>query len=173
MEIEVQKESPHCIGCNEAFVNGQKHHSLLRIDANNFIREDYCEKCWATRPDAVETTYSHWETRYRDPAAAKATPEGQFMPLLKLCYESISQEGREFEATAYVSALVLRRQKVFRFIREEKEASSQRNVLIFADKYNDTQIRVIDPQLTETELRGVKQKLEEQLGYGKGQVDER
>lgn len=173
MEIEVQKESPHCINCNNAFVNGQKHHSLLRIDGSNFIREDYCEKCWTARLAAVETAYSHWETKYRDPAASKATPEGQFMPLLKLCYESIAQEGRDFEAIAYVAALVLRRQKVFRFIREEKEASSHRNVLVFADKYNDTQVRVIDPQLTETEMRDVKLKLEEQLGYSRGQVDER
>ncbi len=173
MEIEVQKESPHCICCNDAFVNGQKHHSLLRIDGNSFIREDFCEKCWAGRPAAAEGAYSHWETRYRDPASSKATPEGQFMPLLKLCYESIAQEGRNSQATAYVAALVLRRQKVFRFLREEKEASAQRNVLVFADKYNDTQIRVIDPQLTEAELRDVKQRLEEQLGYARGQVDER
>jgi hypothetical protein len=172
VDIEVQKESSRCNGCGENFVNEQKHYSLLRIEESNFTREDYCEKCWAERPTVTETAYSFWETRYRDPAMAKAMPEEQFMPLLKLCYESIVLGGRDSEAIAYVCALVLRRQKIFRFVREEKDPSG-RGILVFTDKYNDAQIRVVDPQLTEAELRGVRQKLEEHMGYARGQVDER
>lgn len=173
MEIQIQKESQWCLRCKGKFTHDQKHHSLLRIEDNNFLREDYCEKCWPERsvPADGDKVYSHWETKYRDPSVARATPEGQFMPLLKLCYESIAEGGRDAEAVAYVCALVLRRQKVFRFVREEKEQPSGKGFLIFADKYNDTQIRVVDPRLTEMEMQGVRRKLEEHMGSVRGQAD--
>lgn len=115
--------------------------------------------------------YSHWETRYRDPAVARTTPKEQYMPLLNLCYESVAQSGFDAEAMAYVCALVLRRQKVFRFVREEKDEASGRTVLIFADKHNDTQMRIVDPQLTESQLREVKQRLEAHIGTLKEETD--
>ncbi|RJP65410.1 MAG: hypothetical protein C4532_17760 [Candidatus Abyssobacteria bacterium SURF_17] len=174
MEIQIQKESPRCVACNKPFAHDQKHYSLLKIDGNNFLREDYCEACWGEhRGSATDhDIYSHWETKYHDPAVARATPQEQFMPLLNLCYESVTQTGFDAEAMAYVCALVLRRQKVFRFVREERDEASGRNVLIFADKHNDTQMRIVDPQLTESQLREVKQRLETHIGTLKEETDE-
>ena len=174
MEISIQKESARCMGCDEPFAHEQKHRSLLRIEESNFLREDYCEKCWAERLALAESdeVYSYWETKYRDPSVAKATPQEQFMPLLNLCYESIAQGGSDAEAMAYMCALIMRRQKVFRFVREERDESSGKTALVFFDKHNDTQIRILDPQLTESQLGDVKLTLEEKLGYSRGQVDD-
>ncbi|UCD56026.1 MAG: hypothetical protein JSV16_09240 [Candidatus Hydrogenedentota bacterium] len=172
--MEIQKKSSHCTGCSEAFAHEQKHHSLLRIEGNSFLRDDYCEKCWSGRPGlaGMDEIYSHWETKYQDPTVAKATPKEQFIPLLDLCYESIAQGDSDGEAVAYMCALILRRQKVFKFIREEKEEPTRRSVLVFSDKYNDTRIRIVDPQLTESQLEDVRRKLEEKLAHAGGQPND-
>jgi hypothetical protein len=174
MEIQLQKESSRCMQCDAAFRHEEKHFSLLRIEDELFIREDYCERCWPECSAALDMgrVYSYWETKYRDPAVARATPREQFVPLLSLCYESIAQGDPEGEATAYLCALILRRQKVFRFLREEAEETSGRTVLVFSDQHNDTQIRIIDPQLTDSQLQEVRQKIEERIGDGGGQANE-
>ncbi len=174
VEILIQKESSECMKCNKAFAHEQRHHSLLKIEGNTFLREDYCEKCWGNRSELMEDTrvYSYWETKYRDPAAEKTIPKEQFIPLLNLCYESIAKDGQEAEAMAYMCALILRRQKIFKFIREDRDNSTGKTMLVFLDKHNDTQIRITDPHLTDSELKDVKQRLEDSLGDGRGQANE-
>jgi hypothetical protein len=169
VEIQIQKEANRCIICGQAFAHEQKHYSLLKLEGEIFLREDYCEECWPkyTPDNGAGAIYSHWETRYRDPAAVKATPEGQFMPLLKLFYEHAAAGAPGDDAFCYVCALILRRQKVFRFIREEKEQDSNKNQLIFHDKYHDVQVKVPDPQVSEAEFQEVRRKLEEFLTEGK------
>ena len=129
------------------------------------MREDYCEECWPEFISANDGNeiYSHWQTRYKDPAAAKAVPEGQFMPLLKLFYDHLTGDFPGAAAFCYVCALVLRRQKVFRFVREETEKDSDKMVLVFHDKYHDVQIKVPDPKVTDAEFQEVRQKLEAHL----------
>jgi hypothetical protein len=174
VEINIQRESPRCLRCDEAFGHEQKHHSLLRIEDNDFLREDYCDKCWSERVDAADEDriYSSWETKYYDSSVARETPQEQFLPLLNLCYESIARGDADGQAMAYMCALILRRQKVFRFVREEREESPPGSVLVLLDKYNDTQIRIVDPQLTESKLRDVKEKLEARLGLEGGRDDD-
>jgi len=137
----------------------------LKLSENVFVREDFCEECWPSSlaNQAGDAFYSHWETRYRDPAAAKATPETQYMPLLKLFYEAIAGGMPADEPLAYVCALILRRQKVFRFVREEKEGDAKENILVFHDRYHDVQVKVVDPNISEAQFREVKQKLEAHL----------
>ena len=166
VEINIQKKSSRCLKCGEEFRHEQEHHSLLMIEDKDFLREDYCEKCWSERSDGAEAdnAYSCWKSKYVDPSVARETPSEQFLPLLNLCYESIAQGDADARAMAYMCALILRRQKVFRFVREEKEESPPTSVLVFFDKHNDTQIRIVDPQLTESQLQDVRKRLEAMLG---------
>ncbi len=164
MEIQIQKGSSRCNLCGQLFVHEQTHYSLLRAGEELFLREDYCEECWPQflTPEEEKSLFSHWVTKYRDPSAARATPEGQFMPLLKLFYEKVAIATRDAQAFCYVCALILRRQKVFKLVREEK-ADAGKTMLVFHDKYNDVQVKVKDPDLNETEFRQVKQELEGHL----------
>ena len=169
MEINIQRESAQCLKCGATFQHEEKHHSLLRIEVKDFLREDYCLACWSKQPEqpankGPDGIYSSWETRYTDPSVAKATPQEQFLPLLNLCYESIAEGGSAGESMAYMCALILRRQKIFRFAREEKEEEGERrSVLVFHDKHNDTQMRIVDPGLTDAQLQEVKLRLEEKI----------
>jgi hypothetical protein len=174
LEIQIQKDSSRCILCNQSFAHEQKHYSLLKLNEDVFLREDYCEECWpkSLNSDQDGSVFSRWQTKYRDPAAANATPEGEFMPLLRLFYDCLAGITPDSEALGYICALVLRRQKIFKFLKEEKEDSSGKTVLVFHDKYYDVQVKVPDPNLTETQFREVKQKLEEHLSQ-KDKVDER
>jgi len=175
VDINIQKESSQCLKCNLEFQHDQKHHSLLKIEGKDFLREDYCMDCWAERSNVGDESsiYSSWETKYRDPSIAKATPQEQFMPLLNLCYESIAKGGADGEAMAYMCALILRRQKVFRLVRQDREEQDpHRGVLVFLDKHNDTQIGVVDPELTDSKLQEVKRILEERIGPEEKQSDD-
>ncbi len=169
MEINIQRESAQCLKCGATFQHEEKHHSLLRIEDKNFLREDYCLGCWSEQPEqpankTPDGIYSSWETRYHDPSVAKATPQEQFLPLLNLCYESIAEGGFAGESMAYMCALILRRQKIFRFVRETKEEEGERrSVLVFLDKHNDTQMRIVDPGLTDVQMQDVKERLEEKI----------
>ncbi len=168
MEINIQRESAQCLKCGASFQHEEKHHSLLKIEDKDFLREDYCLGCWSERSDqpgeGSDGVYSSWETRYHDPSVATATPQEQFLPLLNLCYESIVEGGSNGESMAYMCALILRRQKIFRFVREEKEEEGERrSVLVFLDKHNGTQMRIVDPELTDAQLQEVKQRLEEKI----------
>jgi len=177
MELQIQRGSSRCLACAQPFAHEQKHYSLLKIAGNDISREDYCEECWPKflADNQNVPLYSHWETRYRDPAAARATPEAQFVPLLRLLYDSLTGGTREHEALCYVCALILRRQKVFRLVREEKDADSGKPVLVFHDRHNDVQLKIGDPNLTESEFQEVKQRLEGHLSQKdtKDTTDER
>jgi hypothetical protein len=175
VEISIQKESSRCLRCDTEFLHDQKHHSLLKIEGKDFLREDYCMACWTEHINSNSTgaAYSSWETKFRDPSVAKATPQEQFVPMLNLCYESIAEGGPAGEAMAYMCALILRRQKIFKFIREGREEQEpHRSVLIFLDKHNDTQIGIVDPGLTDSQLQEVKQALEEKIGPEKDENDD-
>jgi hypothetical protein len=165
LEINIQRESAQCLKCGATFQHKEKHHSLLRIENKDFLREDYCLGCWSDDFEKdSDGVYSSWETRYHDLSVVRATPHEQFMPMLNLCYESIAEGGAEGESMAYMCALILRRQKVFRFVREEKEEEGERrSVLVFLDKHNDTQMRIVDPELTDGQMHEVKQRLEKKI----------
>jgi hypothetical protein len=171
MEIQIQRESSQCMLCQQPFAHEQKHYSLLKLSDNVFSREDYCEECWPklSSENGDTSIYSYWETKYRDPAVARATPEAEFLPLLQFFYEQVAA-GEEGKSFSYVCALVLRRQKIFRFIREEKDEAGKA-ILVFHDKYHDVQVKVADATLTEGKFREVKQKLEEFLSQ-KEKIDE-
>lgn len=175
MEINIQKKSSKCLRCEAEFQHEEKHHSLLKIEDKEFLREDYCLACWAERSEKgkLEDLYSCWETRHVDPSVAAATPQEQFVPMLNLCYKSVAEGGEDGEAMAYMCALILRRQKIFRFVREEQqEPPDSRSVLVFFDKHNDTQVRIVDPGLADAKLMEVKRKLEEIIAPGQEEQEQ-
>lgn len=174
MEIHIQRDSNRCLACAQPFAHGQKHYSLLKLNDKAFVREDYCEECWPNLPSSEQddSVYSRWQTTYLDPSVANATPEGEFMPLLSFFYDALAATVPDSEAAAYVCALVLRRQKIFKFLREEKDEASGKSVLLFHDKHHDVQVKIVDPKVTEAKFREVKQMLEERLSQ-KDRANER
>lgn len=132
------------------FVHDQDIHSLARIQERELLREDYCANCW---PEASrETCYSRWSTRYYDAAVAEQEPPEQFSPLRQTFYEALEEDGRQSLSVAYLAAQLLRRQKVFRRIKESDGEAGETKLTLFSDRIGGRLIEVKDPDLTHAEL---------------------
>ena len=161
MDIRIGKSSRVCAACERDFVHEETIHSLLRLTGPEFSREDYCISCW--EGDKAGAAYSSWSPQYYDPAVAEAEPPEVFSPLRQLFYDAVEGDTRQSYSVAYLAAQLLRRQKVFRLIKESDEAESAMSVLLFADRIGDRLIEVRDPDLTHEELQLGRQTLVERL----------
>lgn len=158
MEIKISKAGRICAACERDFEHEERVHSLLRASEGQMVREDYCAACWDSKGRG-ESSYSAWTTRYIDPRIAEQEPPEVFSPLRQLFYEAVEANERRELAKAYLAAQLLRRQKVFRLIKEAEEGEGDVRVALFADRIGDRLIEVRDPNLTYAEMEEGRQAL--------------
>jgi hypothetical protein len=157
MEIKIGRSSHTCALCEADFVHESPIHSLVRVVEDQFVREDYCTQCDAT--ELIESAYSTWTAQYYDPKIAEQEPEESFSPLRQAFYTAAEDsKNRASLAVAYLAAQLLRRQKVFRLIKESKDLDTEESLILFNDRIGNRLIEVSDPTLSHAELdaaRGV------------------
>ena len=161
MEIKISKSARFCGGCQRAFVHEQEMSSLVRIENQAFCREDYCTACW--KADLAQGAFSVWSPRFYDPKVAEQEPPEVFSPLRQVFYASAESEDRHETAVAYLAAQLLRRQKVFRLLKESDGAESEVRVTLYADRIADRLIEARDPDLSYAELEAGRLTLLERL----------
>ena len=157
MEIKIGKMARACAACQRPFVHEQPLNSLVRIEDGQFVREDYCDACW--EPERAKGAFSVWTRRYYDPDVAEQEPPETFSPLRKLFYEAVESEDRRELAKAYLAAQLLRRQKVFRLIKESDDSEEEVRLALFEDRIGGRLIEVRDPSLTYPEMEEGRQAL--------------
>lgn len=158
--------------CETPFADGQDIRSALirtepdtDTDDTAWQRRDFCEPCWAqvqATPEA-DTFFLTWRTRFIDRTAANQAPPTEYVPLLDICYEALATDDDESQGLAYLSAMVLRRQKVFRFVRTMEDDERAQRSLIFFDKANQAEVRVPDPRLSPEDLLATRRVLQDRL----------
>lgn len=161
MDIKIRKGAHVCASCERSFVHEEEFHSLVRIEEQTFLREDYCTACW--QPSRAASAYSAWSPRYYDPKVAEQEPPEVFSPLRQTFYEAVESNSRNVMAMAYLAAQLLRRQKVFRLIKESDDPEGELNVALFADRIGNRLIEVRDPSLSYGELEEGRRLLMEHL----------
>jgi len=161
MEIKISKSARACAGCQQPFVHEQEMSSLVRIENQAFCREDYCTACW--KPDLAQGAFSVWSPRFYDPKVAEQEPPEVFSPLRQVFYEAAESEDRSETAVAYLAAQLLRRQKVFRLLKESDGPESEVRVALYADRIADRLIEARDPGLSYGELEAGRLTLLERL----------
>lgn len=161
MEIKIGRSTHTCGACEADFVHEQEIHSLVRVVEGQFAREDYCESCWGDDP--AQGAYSTWHAHYYDPRVAEQEPEETFSPLRQTFYEAAADTTRSSFALAYLSAQLLRRQKVFRLIKETKDPDTEASVILFNDRIASRLIEVNDPNLSHAELEAARLTLMDRL----------
>lgn len=161
MEIKISKSSRICTGCERPFVHEEELTSLVRIINQAFTREDYCAACWKT--DFSQGAFSVWSPRFYDPKVAEQQPPEVFSPLRQVFYDAAESEDRSETAVAYLAAQLLRRQKVFRLLKESDGADGDVRVTLYADRIADRLIEARDPALTYAELETGRATLLERL----------
>ena len=150
MEIKIGKSARHCAGCSREFVHEEPLYSVVRLEEQCLMRDDFCEACWriANKPRA----FSVWHSRYYDPRVAEQEPPEVFSPLRQVFYEAVGAHERLEMAKAYLAAHLLRRQKVFRLIKESDGVDDELSIALFSDRIGNRLIEVRDPSLSHDEL---------------------
>ena len=161
MEIKISKSARICAGCQQPFVHEQEMSSLVRIQNQAFCREDYCTVCW--KPDFAQGAFSVWSPRFYDPKVAEQEPPEVFSPLRQVFYDAAESEDRSETAVAYLAAQLLRRQKVFRLLKESDGAEHEVRVALYTDRIADRLIEARDPDLSYAELEAGRITLMERL----------
>jgi len=156
MEIRISKSARQCAASERVFEHGEPIYSRVRIEDGALIREDFAREAWS---DALaKTAYSYWSSTFYDPRVAEEEEPERFSPLRRLFYDAVETEERAETAVAFLAAQLLRRQKVFRLIKENTDDESL-TTLLFADRIGDRLIEVRDPNLSHTELDDARQRL--------------
>jgi len=150
MEIRISKSAHTCAVCERDFVHNEDFHSLVRVVDEGLEREDFCDGCW--EPGRSAGAYSVWAPKYYDPHVAEQEPPELFSPLRQLFYEAVDAEDRVEGAKAFLAAQLLRRQKVFRLIKESDEAEGEVKILLYSDRLGNRLIEVRDPSFSYAEL---------------------
>jgi len=150
MEIRISKIARRCFGCNRPFEHKEEVYSVVRYGDNGFVREDYAREHWSS--EKAKDAFSMWITRYHDPRVAQQEPPEHYSPLRKLFYEAVESNDRSELAKAYLAAQLLRRQKVFRLLKEADSPEGEMRLELFEDRLGNRLIEVRDPELAYAEL---------------------
>ena len=150
MEIRIGKASRRCHATERPFEHGEEVVSLVRMEDQALVREDYGKDAW--NDECGAGALAVWSMLYIDPAVAEQEPPEVFSPLRQLFYEAVESEDRGELAKAYLAAQLLRRQKVFRQLKESDDPEGEIRVALFTDRIANRLIEVRDPHLAYEEL---------------------
>ncbi len=162
MDIKIGKSARACCECGREFKHEEPFMTALRPSDLQLERSDYCTACWTE--DAFPDTYSVWQGKFYDPDVAEQGTQDLFSPLRQLFYEASEATDRPTLAMAFLAAHLLRRQKVFRLIKETQDPDTEAVLALFADRIANRLIEVGDPCLSHGELEVGRRLLEERLG---------
>jgi len=170
MSIKISKNAHVCAACGLDFQHGQTLTSSVKKSEGVLHRQDFCQECW--RAEQKKESYSVWNVIYHDPKVESEEPPEVFSPLRQLFYEAAEEDSRLEMAKAFLAAGLLRRQKVFRRIKESDEADGSVQVTLYTDRIGNRLIEVPDPQFSYAELEAARIKLLERLQELEAAVEE-
>jgi hypothetical protein len=151
MQIKISRSSRACHATGQAFEHDQELVSLVRMVEDDLVREDYLKSSWEA--GFAKGAYSVWSTRYYDPQVAEQEPEEVFSPLRHIFYEAVASEDRLEVATAFMAAQMLKRQRVFKQLKESEESEEDLKTILYSDRIGNRLIEVKDPHFTYAELQ--------------------
>lgn len=150
MEIKISKCGIKCYACEATFSHQEKVHSMVVTEESNLVRRDYCINCFAAAKE--QEIFCSWNVRYSDPKVLEAEKQEAFSPLRRLFYDLAGSNERSALAKAYLAAQLLKRQRVFRQIKESEENDGTEKVTLFLDRVGNRLIETRDLNFTYTEL---------------------
>lgn len=164
MEIKIGKGARSCCVCSRDFEHEEPFTSVLRPIDSDLSRSDYCDACWTEQPALESEPYSTWKSNFFDRDVADQASEESFSPLRKLFYEAVEGTDRSILSMAFLAAQLLRRQKVFRLIKESQDPDTDDTTILFTDRIGNRFIEVQDPSLAHEELEIGRRLLLKRLG---------
>ena len=139
-----------CCACDAEFSHQQEVHSRVVVNEDALERRDYCVECAKNKESG--TVFCAWTIRYNDPRIKEAERQETLSPLRRLFYDAAASSERADLARAYLAAQLLKRQKVFRQIKESDESDSAERVTLFLDRAGNRLIEARDLNFSYAEL---------------------
>jgi len=161
MELKISKSNRTCAACGNEFTHEQDIFSVVRVEEGELVRADFCTSC--VLDEHTANAYCSWASRYYDPKAAEQEEPEVFSPLRQAFYESLDSTDRVEMAKAFLAAQLLRRQRVFRLIKESDSPEGEERVALFSDRIGNRLVEVRDPSLSHAELEDGRHRLMERL----------
>ncbi|MBM3290722.1 MAG: hypothetical protein FJY92_11275 [Candidatus Hydrogenedentes bacterium] len=161
MEIRIGKPGRICTQTERQFEHGETVVSVMRVENQQLVRHDFGKPGWDN--GRASGAIAVWETQYQDPAAARQEPAEKFSPLRKIFYDAAESEDRIQIAKAYLAAQLLRRQKVFRLVKESDDTEGESRVALFMDRIGNRLAEARDPHLTYAEMEAARVELMNEL----------
>ncbi|MDZ4861755.1 MAG: hypothetical protein SGI88_22500 [Candidatus Hydrogenedentes bacterium] len=161
MEIRIGKPGRNCASSEKQFEHGETVVSVMRVEQQQLVRHDFAKPTWEN--SQASGSIAVWETQYTDPSVAQQQPPEKSSPLRQLFYEAAESDDRIEIAKAFLAAQLLRRQKVFRFMKESEGADGETRVALFMDRIGNRLAEARDPHLSYAELEAGRVKLMEEL----------
>ncbi len=150
MEIKISKCRTMCCACDTEFTHQQEVYSRVVVAENTLERRDYCSDC--AQNNGSGTVFCAWTIRYNDPRVKETERQETLSPLRRLFYDAAASSERADLARAYLAAQLLRRQKVFRQIKESDESDGAERVTLFLDRAGNRLIEARDLNFSYAEL---------------------
>jgi hypothetical protein len=150
MEIKISKCGESCRACEIAFVHEEKIHSVAQTSEEGLERFDFCKNCYADNKS--NDVFCAWECQYSDPRVAEAERQETFSPLRRLFYDLAASDERSALAQAFLAAQLLKRQRVFRQIKETEEEQGMMRLCLYLDRVGGRLIETKDLNFSYTEL---------------------
>ena len=161
MEIRIGKPGRSSALTERQFEHGETVVSVMKVENQQLVRHDFGKPEWAD--DRATGAIAVWETHYSDPAMAQQEPAEKFSPLRKIFYSVVESDDRVQIAKAYLAAQLLRRQKVFRLVKESDDTDGEMRVALFMDRIGNRIAEARDPHLTYAEMETARVQLMEEL----------
>lgn len=147
--------------CERHFAHQQDVHSTVITSGESLERHDYCAECCPQ--DTSQEVFCSWIIKYNDPGVLEAERQEALSPLRRLFYDSAALPERSELACAYLAAQLLKRQKVFRQIKESEESDGVERVTLFLDRAGNRLIEARDLNFSYAELDEARLVLMERL----------
>ncbi len=158
-DYQIQPNTRHCCVSGRELKPGEKFFSALLEEGGKLARRDYAADAWAGPP---EKAIGFWSGRV--PAAEQSRKLRIDDDLLADCFARLDARGEPAQVNfRYVVALLLMRRRRFKF--EETTTEGGQEVLKLRCAKTGAEHLVLNPRLTEDEMRTVQDEVFKVLGW--------
>jgi hypothetical protein len=159
MSYQIQPVGRRCTVTGRDLKPGERYYTALLEEGPQLVRKDFSQEAWAGPPAGA---FSFWTGRV-PPAQESARPQFDD-DLLEECFHRL--EGQTDSGRVnfrYVVALLLMRRKRFKF--DAAETADGVETLTVRCLRGGGEYRVVNPRLSEDEMRQVQEEVFQVLGW--------
>lgn len=152
-EWNIKRGDQKCVDCSRGFEEKEEYFSALYDENRQFLRRDFCLRCWEAKGDGEEKkkAFSFWRTRVPVKAEEKKVVDDEIVMNFFLRLQGETEPTKvNFR---YVLALLLMRKKILKL--DDIRYDDKGEALVLKHREEGTEYVVYNPQLSEEQVQQV------------------